>query len=360
MNPLRLILQDGGDAWVYVPVPSSACQLEVGGKLAEPAAKRGWWRLEPPLRGANLYIVHPPGRRITHYECGLGPTVSGYPALLDVDKFEACNDPDSASYDRRVHALYEPFYEATPPRRELVEGAWMFLEGAPPPDDYYIWHGSLPSELRYAPEYLHLFPGHLEGFREAAQAALGELPGVQAYAAGNEPAISVYAHVQLPPLSPIAWEKPNRPAVRRRKNAASRAPVTRSLLIPAPKGIEGENRAAAVEEWERRMASIVDYVRAIIADVCPACEGRGFIEPGRVLFPPLREVLSLVVEANLIVSHNNNAQSPPVDAMWQAESLLEKASLSLSKIADGLDAGVLEDLIERHHPKGEADATVEA
>lgn len=280
--------------WLYLPDLGIGVP-HIGDHPLEKAEVRGWWRVpayavfDPLLwdpSSRTVEVVRSPGKTLVAWKLN-DLRVTGYPDRLSPEEYVERTDDEEPTWDRLVAVVYEPVYEDLPPTREPVEGPWLVLDGAPPPQDGHEWHAQLPSALRHAPEYLHLFPGHLDGFRKAVSDALDELPGVNAYASGPGP-VTVYVKATLPKPVPLErWAKPpdhrghnsreRRQA--RERSAATTETVTRALSIPVADRVQAQNRAAAIDLWERTLADVVDYVTRLLADPCPTCQGHGWVEP---------------------------------------------------------------------------------
>lgn len=278
--------------WIYLPSLGIGVP-HVGQFPLEQAQQRGWWRVpwaaeffpgnEPKTA---VEVVRSPGRTLSHWRLN-DERVSGYPPRLTPDEYLGRTDDESPTWDRLTAVIYDPVYEDLPPTREPIEGPWLILDGRPPPQDGHDWHAQLPQALRHAPEYHHLFPGHLAGFLKAVGDALGELPGVSAFTSSPGP-VTVYVKATLPkPKALERWAKPpdyrgQNASERRRtkeRHQATTETVTRALAIPLNDRVYGQNRAEAVELWERTLADVVGYVKHLIAEPCPHCEGRGWVEP---------------------------------------------------------------------------------
>lgn len=291
MDEQRYALRDYDDRvdgrglnwWVFLKGIGSRT-ASVGGVPLEPAAVSGWYHAPHDFDpDSSVVEVERPSRwKTVGYHLAIsGASLDGYERDLDTEEYEElCED------DARASALYEPTREEEPAEIEEVRGPWLVIDGSPPPQTERQWRASLPWELRYQPEYLHLFPGHLDGFRAAAKEALEAVDGVSAYISSGGP-ISVYVKLALPRLDPLEkWEAgPNLrgSSARARRRLLERhnsgiQQVTRSLEIPCADNIYGATLVEGLVAWDESLAEIVAYVRAIVAQRCPTCEGRGFVE----------------------------------------------------------------------------------
>jgi hypothetical protein len=281
---------DGPSPTWYLYLDARGGRPHVGDWPLEETEKRNWWRVPSHVlfdpEHPDVEIETSGGRRVVGYRRNVDANDRNLPETLSVGEYDERTDDDGDAYDRRVAPLYDAEYEDNPVERAPVEGDWLVLQGAPPPADGREWVGTLPTELSYSPEYRHLFPGRLEGFRKALVAVLSELPGVDAYD-HRKPTVSVYVKVDLPRLTVVEFEK--RPSLagltkgeKTRLRASLERPVStiaKHLEIPAPHYIPGSNRAAACVAWDAQMGHYVAHVRAILASPCPTCQGHGFLLP---------------------------------------------------------------------------------
>lgn len=286
-----LIDGEGLTWWLYLDARSAT--PHIGPFPLEPATMRGWWRVptwaEFDPATSLVELVKPGSSVITGYRLTI--STPDYSDNLGIDDYRDRVDPDDDEYDPKVAALYEPERQDVGPVREPVEGPWLILDGAPPPDDGMgDWIGELPYELRHRPEYLHLFPGHFSGFRDAMKRALEDIAGVSVYGASSATSLSVSVRLTVPKLEPPdRWDaRPNlkgRTARDRKKileqHNSGLQQVTRQLEIPCADHVRGGTRAEAKRAWDETIAEVVEYVRDIVAQKCPACGGRGFIEPNQ-------------------------------------------------------------------------------
>lgn len=273
--------------WLYFDVGGNI--PHVGPFPLEKASERGWWRVpsgaEFDPATTVVEIVRPGGSEIVGYRRTLETTDPAYPETLPIDEY---HERIEEELDSRVAALYVPDRRERATVREPVEATWLVLDGAPPPADGFEWIADLPHSLRQQPQYRHLFPGRFAGFRDALKAALEEVPGVSVYGASSSRVLSVSIRLSVPKLEPPErWAaKPNLEgrSARERKKAleahnSSIQQITRQLEIPCSDYVEGTNRAVARSVWDLTIAEVVEYVRDVVAQKCPTCGGRGFVEP---------------------------------------------------------------------------------
>jgi hypothetical protein len=288
--PDQYALRHDGRVWIYLGAVGSDRTPYMDGEPMQAGAVRGWWWAAAPSHDGPPFPtveVERPSRQVTvGYHRTLPVDDPRYPETLTVEEYRARTDDDEGGYDAKVDALYEAVREAEPSVRERVPGPWLWLDGEPPPDDGLDWKATLPFELRARREYLHLFPGHLDGFRDAVKEALEAIPGARVYTASGT--FDVSLTVTLPKHAPLPqWARPpdlsHLTARERRQRLARESEVveriTRQLRIPVPSRVEGADRADATVRWHERKAEIVAYVEAVVAAPCPNCGGHGYLEP---------------------------------------------------------------------------------
>lgn len=155
---------------------------------------------------------------------------------------------------------------------------WVRYDGSPAPDDGHKWVAKLEHHLTHHPGIHHLFPGHLAGFRETAKKHLERRPGIQYVFDKHSYLEIVFALRYTPPKT--RWRPKilasGRKSSSRREEVEDR--VTKHVNIPITDQIAGVNRAAAVAEWERRLAeldALADEISTVRA--CSHCDGAGVV-----------------------------------------------------------------------------------
>lgn len=166
--------------------------------------------------------------------------------------------------------LYEAVYVAGEPTEIMVRPPVLQLVGAPPPDDGRTWQASLPSELSRWPQYWHLFPGHMPGFREHMVELLKNLPFVE-YAFDKA---AVEVHLSLPFDRPVMRTLPRE----RPRSLPGRVQVKarHTLALKIPRQIPGDTRAEAAARWDQLERDLLNQVGAVSVRACSACEGTGW------------------------------------------------------------------------------------
>jgi len=247
-----LELHDEGTWFYYVP---NSQQVIGDGEPLVQAPRRGWW-------AAPQQVVTLVSRR-SWSETVMWRLIEGivasetYPATLT-----PVEHGKRAELDARIDTLYVGVTEQRTDD-EPIGSPRVRLDGAPAPIGGPTWTATLPFELRYHPELLHLFPGHLAGFKTALAERLNDLPGVSAY--DHEP-FKAYVHVA----------DPRPPRSRRKADQRKSLTIAVEFSRAVPAQVAGENRADAMVRWDAMLDAFVAEVDAVGAVVCPTCDGRGY------------------------------------------------------------------------------------
>ena len=266
----RYVLRDpvDGRLWYHLGRPPYGATRVYGvaDDLDDPAdgdlelvegARTGWYRSEIELDEARWIIETRP--EILHWRLrddASEQTRAILEETLDHETFRATVpvDPEEDDDTARLWRAAYVAVKGDPGIREEVVDLTdaTVLDGAPAPvlPDGAKWVARLPFELREHREYLHLFPGRLEGLRDAVADALNEIPGIRAH---KHSGWSVYAktHGKTRSLDP----------------APLRAPALH---------VEADTLAEALVEWRRTIDEYVETAsRYARADVCARCGGDG-------------------------------------------------------------------------------------
>lgn len=228
-----------------------------------------WWTTDHEADTISVEI--PQRQEVTGYTLGFDFTPSDkWPATLTPEEWEERGGHDNDT----LTALYEAA-SITPPTVTRVIGPWVRLDGEPAPVDGLTWQMSLPYELRTHPEYGHLFPGHLAGFRDHLVEQIKQLPRVKAaYNLPGKP-VSVYVDVPFdPPLT--KWQK----LPGKRKSSEVPKTVRRDLKLPVNDLVPGDTRVAAVTKWNEQTADWLAVVRSAGVAACTTCGGTGHVKTG--------------------------------------------------------------------------------
>lgn len=270
--------------WVYAQCYGDTV-LHVNGRPAKARetmfAQRDWWW--SPDEPKTLHLVGPPTREVVAYALPEGVTTPlGSPITPD-QRQELFND-DGEPLEPWAR-LYESVSEPREPKVTDLPVPMMLLPGAPAPlDDKRVWVAQLPFEIREHREYLHLFPGHMPGFKKAlleylggsGWAGRGQVPGVDCQEESQPPrGLKITRTVTFEP----SLTTTRRVRGRRRSEQVQRT-VTRTLLLHVPDSVKGQNRAEAAERWDALWAKALELVEQSNVKACGHCEGRGWLSDG--------------------------------------------------------------------------------
>lgn len=258
------LLNDGDDWFIHITGYYSDSTLHVDGEPAKiaPASEGSnydrWWMVDHKPK--RMEMVGKPTKRTVAYRLPEGTVIEGFEREMTAAEWRARFwDSDEYEYSDARGKLYEQIEEDVPPKVDPLDVPVLVLEGQPDPLKGWGWTATLPSALRYRTEYLHLFPGFLSGFREAAKKRLEALPDL---------AINFYTHNSTPSIFVTA------------KGEKRSGYLYTNDHYPCPDRIEGANKAAAISAWREKLDAIEADVREK-STVCPHCDGTG-IEPGRL------------------------------------------------------------------------------
>jgi hypothetical protein len=283
---------DGNDQWYYL-LPHIAGQAAViadGAPMIQTQAT-GWWAIDREVE--SIEIATPGHPRILGWQLrDQGAASLLYPPTLSVEEFEK---RDSERNDDFLRSLYERITEPGAPSVTVIEGPWTRLDGIPDYHRDYTWHADLPTELRTHPEYRHLFPGRLYGFREALIERVKLIPGVQ-YALDRKTSNGLNSSGWVDITVSVPFDPPqfiHEPA-RNQDGKVSRSRPGRDvqqhhhwrLSVYALHTIEGTTKEEAVQRWVAEMVHVVSQVEeATKSPACPHCDGSGIVRPERAEVP---------------------------------------------------------------------------
>ena len=243
---------------------------------------RGGWHSAPG--GVQDLIAEQPGpTQLTGYRLR-DPEVESvkFPATLPVGGLNALGLDDDTT-----NALYQGVYEDGPTITVHFPVANMIVadDGAPPPEDGLRWVPNLRDELRRHPALHHLFPGHLEGFRQAVVDAAGQMPVV-----GSGYLDGARVDRERPTVVRVTTEVPYEPHTTRFVRATGRNGQTLKrgrdvvetkrleVSVQVPDVIAGRNRADAKARWDAELASVLDVItEALTPAPCWHCQGTGVV-----------------------------------------------------------------------------------
>lgn len=288
----RYALHHDGTWFYYLPEVARVTwvtgspEVAADGEPMTACEKAGWYSA---AREAAVITVTRPAHPVTIGHRLADPDTASvrYPLTLTVAEYEQRREIED---DERIFALYDRVTEPGDPSVEEISGPWLRLDGAPPPADGRTWHAALPAELTEHPEYLHLFPGYLGGFRARVTKTVERMPRVR-YSfdgASHGRGAVIEVTVEVPFDKPLTRYEPARnqdgSRSRSRKGRTVTETATRSLVFPAPDRVAAVNRAAAAAKWDEWEAEIVQAVTEASVAACSHCRGTGHVIAGAEKF----------------------------------------------------------------------------
>lgn len=234
-----------------------------------PHGRRGWWT--GTFEAITLTAIQPQMDRVIGYRLKDPAAVSElFPWELSPERWTEVGDREV------YHSLYEAITEPVEDVITVHEGPWLRADGPPPPEDGRTWTAQLPYDLAQHRELLHLFPGHLNGFRAAVAERLKEIPGVTNVFTSGGP-VSVYAVVPYEPAR-TRWQGAIlRNGERSKKRGGQiQERLTRHEEFRISDTVAGADRTDAARRWDASMAAWVALVTEMAtARPCGTCGGNG-------------------------------------------------------------------------------------
>jgi hypothetical protein len=244
------------------------------------AYNTGWWRADGSPQ--TVTISQPGPRTKVGYQLRNPDAESAaYPLRLDVG-----DERISGLDDDTFAALYNTEYEPGPVHVTTVglEGMTVIEDGVGlPPEDGLTWVANAFDELRRHPELLHLFPGHLHGFRDAVKETLNSLPflrgrGLDAGAYEKDGYLIAHASTPYEPHHTRVVYGVGRNGQQLRKGRTVTETKSLRVSFRVPNTIAGNTRAEAVRSWHQALATIVeDVTLALTPAPCWHCDGTGIV-----------------------------------------------------------------------------------
>ncbi|GAA4209535.1 hypothetical protein GCM10022252_76200 [Streptosporangium oxazolinicum] len=292
----RYVLVQGDTHMYYLPETGTSRHARSKRKVYAPGDipmtelnKPGWWASTGPAPEITIHI--PQWDRTTSYTLRDPATASEkFPPTLTPEEFETAAagslDTETIHYN-----LYKP---VTEPVADVITTisttGWPVLTDAVP--DVFgerPWHASLPSVLTQRPEYLHLFPGYLDGLRDHLKNVIKALPGVQyCYVKDNHLDVTIQVPLDLPRTQWVTPPNQYGPSRRKPKPVERPVLVTRHLRLPVPDRVPGPNQEAAIHAWDRAVAHWVAVVTDAKAAACHHCDGTGHVPLGSTEYTPTK------------------------------------------------------------------------
>lgn len=238
-------------------IPTSGWETVADSVELTEGARAGWYSTGIEISEARWVIQTRPEILYWRLRDGLPPeTRAALAEEITPDRYSEVvheDDPDDdGSLARLWRAAYVAVHGEPGQREEIVDLTdATVLDGSPSPGlpEGATWVARLPYELGNHREYLHLFPGRLEGLRDAVVDALDAIPGISAHK--HRWAVYAKTHGKTRSLDP-------------------------SPLRAAPLHVEGANLAEALGKWHRTIEEYVEIAeRYVRADACARCGGDG-------------------------------------------------------------------------------------
>ncbi|MER6830888.1 hypothetical protein ABT352_33180 [Streptosporangium sp. NPDC000563] len=244
------------------------------GQLMTKLLQPGWWG---SAHQAEQITIHVPQRdRVIGYRLDDPATESErFPATLTTEKYDELREQNDIWFQ-----MYSPLYQSVTAQALSLTGPWTVLENAAPAPvgDPRPWHASLPTILTQRPEYAHLFPGALSGFRDHLRKLIEAMPYVRHVFTRDEFEVVLEVPLELPEHQ---WVPSPYPARRRRGEGHNRqVTITRRLHLPIPDRVPGVTRADAERVWDEQTAHWTAVVTSASAKACNTCRGTGHVVDG--------------------------------------------------------------------------------
>ncbi len=216
---------------------------------------RGWWTCvwsedDPPIM---IRVDHAPrkevvGARLRDEFSALGEPTGDLEVELDANEWARISDFEDPSPWARC---YEVLTVDVPVDPTIIDDVLQLRPGRPRLAGSPEYRAKLPNSLRYQTQYAHLFPGFIDGFREAAVSRLDGLTDldVKLYVHGRSPSI----FVKVPGGVGYAYTNDS---------------------FHLPRRIDGENLDDAMSKWHAALDEVEQRVRDA-SQVCQHCKGTG-------------------------------------------------------------------------------------
>lgn len=286
MTVYALRLPDGRFAY-HLPKPDTRDfkYAQVNGMFADgqPMTKlhSDWWATDD-LQATRLTATAQPSPKTTGYKL-TDPAAESvrYPLTLTVEQWGERRDRGESD---TLWELYTSVTEDQPPLQHVYDGPVMVLEGREPPGpDELQWVANLPEVLARRPEYRHLFPGHIPGFRTHLHQVIKATPGIRHCFDGYHGYTGLHVVIEVPFDKPrTRWQANLSRRTSKPLKSGRTVPVTvtRDLNLPVPASVPGETYEAALRNWEQQVEFWLSVVRDATVAACSACDGTGHVNHG--------------------------------------------------------------------------------
>ncbi len=216
---------------------------------------QGWWtcswsRDDPPtaIRVERVPKKEVVGARLKSEFAALAKPTGDLDAELDAGEWSSMGDLEDPS---PWASCYEVVTVDVPIEPTIVDDVLQLRPGRPRPAGAPTYRANLPNALRYQTQYVHLFPGFIDGFWDAAVRRLEGLTDldVKLYVHGKSPSI----FVKVPGGIGCVYTNDN---------------------FHLPRRIDGDNLDDAMKKWEDALDEVEWRVREV-SIVCQYCKGAG-------------------------------------------------------------------------------------
>ncbi|WP_141576076.1 hypothetical protein [Actinomadura sp. WMMA1423] len=284
LTPLqRFVLHDDG-AWMYYlgddfrpTYGHETIVPDADGQPMTALQQPGWWATDH--EATRITARRPvPAKTIGYRLRDLSAASEKFPAALTPAEWE------NRRTDDFLWELYTTVTEPQPDEVITIEGPWVRLDGTPPPDDGRTWVPRLPDALRNRPEYHHLFPGYLPGFRDHIKRVAEKHRFREFVFLDYQSRAGVTVILRVPFDQPVTEYRPARnrdgSVSRSKKGRTVTVTARRELLLDVPDRIAGGNRAEAAAHWDELTAHYQALLDEASVAACSHCQGHGYIPSG--------------------------------------------------------------------------------
>lgn len=264
--------------------------LADGKPMVRLSERSPWWAADH--EATRITQVSPAPRKITGYKLDDPDTASAkYPAELTPEEWKERQRTALGRVSDQLWELYSSVSIDQDPIEEHIDGPFTVLDGSEPPaPGGPAWTVNLLDSITQRPEYAHLFPGYLTGFREHLIGLIKHLPRVEYCFDGYKDSTAVYVSLKVPFERPetrwIADIGKRGQTLRSGRTVQQR--VSRTLYLPVANAVPGDNYAAALAEWDRQTAFWTQIVTDAGVAACNHCRGTGHTPTGSEQYTPAK------------------------------------------------------------------------
>ncbi|MDX3695054.1 hypothetical protein PV726_32900 [Streptomyces europaeiscabiei] len=269
--------------WLY-HLPNPSCFYSTprigtyadGRPMTPLAGHRGVWWVSDHQAETITAVFQPSPKPIGYRLKDTAVLSDRYPSELSVEDWHEQTDDDDTYY-----RFYEAVTEDQPEVRHEYPGPFIVLQGSEPPAGGALpWVATMPLSLTERPEYLHCFPGRIEGLRAHLKGVIGRMRHVQYCLDGRDgkPA-GLYVTIRVPFEKPVSRWRPNLGRGLRELKSGKNVPVlvSQEMYLPIPEWVSGPNYEAGLAEWEQQVQFWTGIVRDADVKACNHCSGHGYV-----------------------------------------------------------------------------------